>query len=98
MRPTEGGKNIQRAEISFNDHAGCLRAPTGGSSRQKFLFVEGKAIKSRLPSPSELCAIMGVQTEKFAGLSYNQIYRVFGEGVCPPVVKYLDDIFFKKIL
>lgn len=98
MRPTKDGNNVQRAEISFNDHAGCLRAPTGGSSRQKFLFVDGKKIRSRLPLPHELCRIMGVKEKNFSELTYNQIYRVFGEGVSPPVVSFIDEIFFSKVV
>jgi DNA (cytosine-5)-methyltransferase 1 len=50
-RRTRNG--IQRAEVRFDDVAGCLRTPGGGSSRQSILVVEGQRIRSRLLSPRE---------------------------------------------
>ena len=41
-RPDEDGARRQRAEVRFDDMAGCLRTPAGGSSRQTILVVEGK--------------------------------------------------------
>ena len=41
-RPDENGIKRQRAEVRFDDVAGCLRTPAGGSSRQIILVVEGK--------------------------------------------------------
>ena len=31
IRPDADGKKVQRAEVRFDDVAGCLRVPTGGS-------------------------------------------------------------------
>ena len=47
-RPDDAGRRVQRAEIRFDDIAGCLRTPVGGSSRQLLMFVEGDSIRSRL--------------------------------------------------
>ena len=52
-RPDENGIKRQRAEVRFDDVAGCLRTPAGGSSRQIILVVEGKTVRSRLLSPRE---------------------------------------------
>ena len=41
----------QRAEIRFDDVAGCLRTPVGGSSRQTIIFVENGQVRSRLLTP-----------------------------------------------
>jgi DNA (cytosine-5)-methyltransferase 1 len=38
MRTDGAGNKVQRAEVRFDDVAGCLRTPAGGSSRQ-FLMV-----------------------------------------------------------
>ena len=40
-RVDEEGKRAQRAEVRFDDIAGCLRTPVGGSSRQSIIVVEG---------------------------------------------------------
>lgn len=50
-RPDENGNKVQRAEVRFDEVAGCLRTPAGGSSRQTILVVEGNRIRSRLLSP-----------------------------------------------
>jgi hypothetical protein len=47
-RLDENGSKTQRAEIRFDDIAGYLRTPTGGSSRQSILVVNGNQVKSRL--------------------------------------------------
>lgn len=47
-RRDENGGKIQRAEVRFDDIAGCLRTPSGGSSRQTILVVDGATIRSRL--------------------------------------------------
>ena len=52
-RPDENGTKRQRAEVRFDDIAGCLRTPAGGSSRQTILVVEGKTVRSRLLSPEK---------------------------------------------
>ena len=59
-RPDENGVKMQRAEVRFDDIAGCLRTPGGGSSRQSILVVEGKSIRSRLLSPCEAARLMGL--------------------------------------
>ena len=38
----EAGRKVQRAEIRFDDVAGCLRTPAGGSSRQTHHDYRGK--------------------------------------------------------
>ena len=50
-RVDEEGKRAQRAEIRFDDVAGCLRTPVGGSSRQSIVIVEGDKVRSRLLAP-----------------------------------------------
>ena len=59
VRPNENGVKVQRAEIRFDQIAGCLRTPVGGSSRQTIVVVEGRKIRSRLLSPREAARLNG---------------------------------------
>jgi len=90
-RPTGGGEGVQRAEVRFDDVAGCLRTPVGGSSRQIILVVEGKRIRSRLLSPREAARLMGVPDDYPIPQNYNEAYHLFGDGLAVPVVRYLDE-------
>ena len=88
-RPDENGTRRQRAEVRFDDIAGCLRTPAGGSSRQTILSVEGKTVRSRLLSPREAARLMGLSDAYRLPERYNDAYHVCGDGVCVPVVRHL---------
>lgn len=88
-RTDEQGVKRQRAEARFDDTAGCLRTPAGGSSRQTILLVQGKLTRSRLLSPREAARLMGLaDTYRLPG-RYNDAYHIAGDGVCVPAVRYL---------
>src|SRR5262249_17924060 len=59
-RRTADGQRIQRVEVRFDDVAGCLRPPAGGSSRQSILVVQGRTVRSRLVSARETARLMGL--------------------------------------
>ena len=86
-RPDEHGVKRQRAEVRFDEIAGCLRTPAGGSSRQTILVVEGKTVRSRLLSPREAARLMGLRDDYRLPARYNDAYHVCGDGVCAPVVR-----------
>ena len=88
-RPDENGVKRQRAEVRFDDVAGCLRTPAGGSSRQVILVVEGKTVRSRLLSPREAARLMGLDDDYVLPERYNHAYHVCGDGVCVPVVRHI---------
>jgi DNA (cytosine-5)-methyltransferase 1 len=88
-RPDERGVSRQRAEVRFDDIAGCLRTPAGGSSRQTILVVEGKSVRSRLLSPREAARLMGLSDDYVLPDRYNDAYHVCGDGVCAPVVRHI---------
>ncbi len=88
-RPDENGVKRQRAEVRFDDMAGCLRTPAGGSSRQTILVVEGRSVRSRLLSPREAARLMGLQDDYLLPARYNDAYRVCGDGICAPVVRHI---------
>jgi DNA (cytosine-5)-methyltransferase 1 len=83
------GKKIQRAEVRFDDVAGCLRTPAGGSSRQTLLIVERSRVRSRLISARETARLMGLEDDYVLPSNYNEAYHLTGDGVVVPVVRHL---------
>ena len=94
----EARRKVQRAEIRFDDVAGCLRTPAGGSSRQTIMIVEGRKVRSRLLSPREAARLMGLPEEYVLPNNYNEAYHVAGDGVAVPVVRFLAHHIFEPIL
>lgn len=97
-RPDENGAKRQRAEVRFDEIAGCLRTPAGGSSRQTILVVQGKKVRSRLLSPREAARLMGVRDNYRLPDRYNEAYHVCGDGVCVPVVRHLAAWLLEPLL
>jgi DNA (cytosine-5)-methyltransferase 1 len=97
-RPDERGVSRQRAEARFDDVAGCLRTPAGGSSRQTILVVDGRSVRSRLLSPREAARLMGLNDDYVLPARYNEAYHVCGDGVCVPVVRYIAEHILEPIL
>ena len=83
------GERVVRAEIRFDDVAGCLRTPTGGSSRQSLMIVNGNKVQSRLLSPREAARLMGLPEKYKLPNNYYDAYHLAGDGVVVPVVRYL---------
>ena len=88
-RRDEAGLKVQRAEVRFDNIAGCLRTPAGGSSRQLILVVEGGRVRSRLISSRETARLMGLPDHYKLPENYNEAYHLTGDGVVVPVVRYL---------
>lgn len=97
-RPDGKGGKIQRAEVRFDDIAGCLRTPAGGSSRQTILIVEGARVRSRLLSAREAARLMGLHDDYILPERYNDAYHLAGDGVAVPVVRFLAENLFEPIL
>jgi DNA (cytosine-5)-methyltransferase 1 len=89
---------VQRAEIRFDNTAGCLRTPAGGSSRQLILVVNGAKVKSRLISSRETARLMGLPDSYELPKNYNEAYHLTGDGVVVPVVRHLAEHLFEPIL
>ena len=96
-RHDEVGCKVQRAEIRFDDIAGCLRTPAGGSSRQLILSVDGSIVKSRLISSRETARLMGLPDDYSLPENYNEAYHLTGDGVVVPVVRHLAAHIFEPI-
>lgn len=90
-RLDENGKKVQRAEVRFDDVAGCLRTPAGGSSRQAIMVIEGDRVRSRLLSPREAARLMGLPDTYLLPKNYNEAYHLAGDGVVVPVVRFLSE-------
>jgi DNA (cytosine-5)-methyltransferase 1 len=88
-RPLPSGERIQRAEVRFDDIAGCLRTPGGGSSRQTILLVNGDNVRTRLMSARETARLMGLDDQYRLPKKYNEAYHLTGDGVAVPVVRHI---------
>ncbi len=97
-RRDEAGRKVQRAEVRFDDIAGCLRTPAGGSSRQVIIIVDGKSVRSRLISPRETARLMGLPDDYELPSNYNEAYHLTGDGVAVPVVRHLARYIFEPLL
>ncbi|WP_353200232.1 DNA cytosine methyltransferase [Sandarakinorhabdus sp.] len=88
----------QRSELRCDGVAGCLRTPSGGSSRQFVLVVKGSAVRSRLLSAREAAKLMGLPDWFTLPENYNDAYHVAGDGVVVPVVRHLAMSLLEPIL
>lgn len=94
----EDGVKHQRAEVRFDDLAGCLRTPAGGSSRQVIVVVDGNRIRSRLISSRETARLMGLNEDYILPKNYNEAYHLTGDGVAVPVVRHLAQHVIEPLL
>ena len=85
----QAGATVQRAEARFDDVAGCLRTPAGGSSRQFVLVVDKGKVRSRLMSARETARLMGLPDDYRLPARYNDAYHLTGDGVVAPVVRHI---------
>lgn len=97
-RKDKYGRKVQRAEIRFDNLAGCLRTPAGGSSRQIILVVNGPSVKARLISTRETARLMGLRESYKLPENYNEAYHLTGDGVVVPVVRHIAKYILEPIL
>ena len=88
-RPGLNGVGKQRAEVRFDGVAGCLRTPSGGSSRQTVVLVENGRVRTRLLSKREAARLMGLPDSYELPEQYNDAYHLLGDGVAAPVVRFI---------
>lgn len=86
-RRTRAGKQV--LELRFDNIAGCLRTPQGGSSRQTLIIYDKGELHSRLLTIRETARLMGApETYQIPG-TYNDGYKAMGDGVAAPVARWL---------
>ena len=83
-------EGVQRAEVRFDGVAGCLRTPSGGSSRQTIMVVDGPTIRTRLITSREAARLMGLSETYVLPSKYNEAYHLVGDGVVVPVVAHIN--------
>lgn len=97
-RPDGEGRKVQRAEVRFDDVAGCLRTPAGGSSRQAIMVVDGYRVRTRLISARETARLMGLPDSYVLPRNYNEAYHLTGDGVAVDVVRHLARHVFEPVV
>jgi DNA (cytosine-5)-methyltransferase 1 len=95
---TKKGVKASFAELRLDGIAGCLRTPSGGSSRQFILFIEGDRIKVRGLNAREAMRLMGVPDSYTLPKSQLAGLKIAGDGVAVPVVAWLSRHLLRPLL
>jgi DNA (cytosine-5)-methyltransferase 1 len=91
-------KKAVRSEVRFDGIAGCLRTPSGGSSRQTLIVVNGENVRTRLLSTREAARLMGLADSYKLPENYTEAYHVAGDGVAVPVVRFLAQFLLEPLV
>ncbi len=95
---TEVGVKRVRFEARFDGLAGCIRTPAGGSSRQIVLDIDKGRVRSRLMSPREAARAMGLADDYVLPAGATAALKLVGDGVAPPVVRWLAQTLLEPAL
>jgi DNA (cytosine-5)-methyltransferase 1 len=79
-----------RAEVRFDNLAGCLRTPRGGSARQIVMVIDDGRVRFRWMSPREYARLQGAPDFVLAENTIQSLFG-FGDGVCVPVIRWIDE-------
>ena len=91
---TEAGVKTQRLEVRLDGLAGCLRTPSGGSSRQYVLVCDAGRIRARRMTGRETARLMGVPDSYVMPSSESAALTLMGDAVAVPVVRALTEQLF----
>jgi DNA (cytosine-5)-methyltransferase 1 len=94
----EAGAKVQRLEVRLDGLAGCLRTPSGGSSRQYVLVCDGGRIRARRMTGREAARLMGVPEDYVLPRSESAALTLMGDAVAIPVVRALTEQLFLPAL
>ena len=86
---TENGRKVQRLELRLDGLAGCLRTPSGGSSRQYVLVCDDGRIRARRLTGRECARLMGLAEDYRLPASESAALKLMGDAVAVPVVEAL---------
>jgi DNA (cytosine-5)-methyltransferase 1 len=81
-------KGEQKAELRFDNNAGCLRSARGGSSKQFVVVIDQGKLRMRKLTIPELKRLMGLSETFFLPNDYNATYRALGDAVVVPVIEW----------
>ena len=93
---TRNGSQV--LELRFDDIAGCLRTPEGGSSRQVVIISKRGKLHSRLLTVRETARLMGAPESFRIPGTYNEGYKAMGDAVAAPVAQWLGKTFLAPIV
>lgn len=85
-----------RAEVRFDGLAGCLRTPKGGSARQIVIAIDDGTVRMRWMSAREYARLQGAGDFPIK-VPATQAMFGFADGVCVPVIRWLDDSLLSKL-
>ena len=94
----EAGVKVQRLEVRLDGLAGCLRTPSGGSSRQYVLACEAGQVRARRMTGREAARLMGVPDDYRLPGSESGALTLMGDAVATPVVQALTEQLFLPAL
>lgn len=98
-RQQPDGSRRPRAEPRFDGLAGCLRTPGGGSSHQILVAAAPNgSLTLRRFTPRECARLMGAPDDYVLPGNPTRAYKLCGDAVAPPVVRYLDATILTPIL
>lgn len=92
---TRQGRQV--LELRFDDIAGCLRTPQGGSSRQFLVLKRDERLDVRLLTVLETARLMGAPDAYKLPGGYNEGYRAMGDAVAVPAAEYLAKYLLSKL-
>ena len=95
FRRVRNGRTV--VEARFDDMAGCLRTPKGGSARQILLMAGGGRIRARHLTPLECARLMGAPDFVISGSATESLFG-FGDAVCVPVVTWIAEHYLEAIM
>lgn len=82
-------KGQSMAELRTDGIAGCLRTPSGGSSKQILIQAGFNDWKVRLVSPREYARLQGVRDDFLLPINQSKGFFSMGDAVCVPVIEFL---------
>lgn len=85
-----------RVEVRFDGLAGCLRTAQGGSARQIVVLIRDRQLRMRWMTPREYARLQGAPNFNITR-GVNQSLTGFGDGVCVPVIEWVDANILTKI-
>jgi DNA (cytosine-5)-methyltransferase 1 len=94
----EAGVKVQRLELRLDGLAGCLRTPSGGSSRQYVLVCEDGRVRARRLTGREAARLMGVVDTYRLPPGETAALKLMGDAVAVPVVRALSDGLLRPAL
>lgn len=95
-RRTRDGKQV--LEIRCDGVAGCLRTPSGGSSRQFLVRHSEDGLHARLLTIREVARLMGAPDSFKLPGTYNDGYFAMGDAVVVPVARFLSDYVLRRLV